>query len=181
MKKYQIITFNKNCGTDEKMDYSTLKEAKQDIYKYNNHEYVYIVNNEKHTTVFTKHNKTKTNYNKLTKQQLIDLLEETQIKLEEAEGNFAYECECNKQLVEIQNKLENYENADRQDVLEEIKYREQMNDEKYNFTDEEIDRIVSLYKEYMGEDTTWNRLLNKAITQVWEEKSTTNYKYMEEE
>lgn len=73
MKKYQIITFNKNCGTDEKMDYSTLKEAKQDIYKYNNHEYVYIVNNEKHTTVFTKHNKTKTNYNKLTKQQLIDL------------------------------------------------------------------------------------------------------------
>lgn len=112
-------------------------------------------------------------YNKLTKEQLIDLLKETQIKLEEVEGQFAYECECNKQLVEIQNKLESYENADRQDVLEEIKYREQMNDEKYNFTDEEIDRIVSLYKEYLGEDTTWNTLLNRAINDILKERNTT--------
>lgn len=34
--------------------------------------------------------------------------EELKLRLEELEGQYAYECECNKQFVETQNKCERY-------------------------------------------------------------------------
>ena len=38
-------------------------------------------------------------------------LEEKDIRIEELEGQFAYECECNKQLVELQKQLEEKQNT----------------------------------------------------------------------
>lgn len=115
----------------------------------------------------------KMNYNKLTKQELIDLLTEIKFKLEEIEEMFDYECECNEQFIKIQNELEKYQNKEKQDVLDEITFRENFFKTKYNFTNDEIDRIVQLYKELLGEDTTWNTLLNRAINDILKERNTT--------
>ena len=97
-------------------------------------------------------------------------LTETQIKLEEVESQYAYECECNKQLVELQNKLKEYKNKERQDVIDEIKFNEDIYKKEFNFTEKEIDKIVELYKEFLGEDTRWNKLVNKAIQSVIDER-----------
>lgn len=64
---------------------------------------------------------------------------------------------------ELIRELQARDDADRQDVLDEIKYKEKMDNTKYNFANEEINKIIKLYKEYLGEDTTWNTLLNRAI------------------
>ena len=44
-------------------------------------------------------------------QQLKQQLAEKDIRIEELEGQFAYECECNKQLVELQKQLEEKQNT----------------------------------------------------------------------
>lgn len=48
-------------------------------------------------------------------QQLKHQLAEKDIRIEELEGQFAYECECNKQLVELQKQLE-----EKQKTIDEI-------------------------------------------------------------
>lgn len=74
---------------------------------------------------------------------------------------------------ELIRELQARDDADRQDVLDEIKYKEKMDNTKYNFTNEEINKIIKLYKEYLGEDTTWNTLLNRAINDILKERNTT--------
>ena len=44
-------------------------------------------------------------------QQLKQQLEEKDIRIEELEGQFAYECECNMQLVDLQKQLEEKQNT----------------------------------------------------------------------
>ena len=34
MNRYQIITYDPNCGTDEKLEYKTIKEAKKAVIEY---------------------------------------------------------------------------------------------------------------------------------------------------
>lgn len=86
-------------------------------------------------------------YNKLTKEQLIDLLKETQIKLEEVEGQFAYECECNKQFVETQNKCERYKIL----LINALVILEENGFGGENFAINEIGITSKEYKEIMGE------------------------------
>lgn len=74
---------------------------------------------------------------------------------------------------ELIRELQARDDADRQDVLDEIEYKEEMDNTKYNFTNEEINKIIKLYKEYLGEDTTWNTLLNRAINDILKERNTT--------
>lgn len=74
---------------------------------------------------------------------------------------------------ELIRELQARDDADRQDVLNEIKYKEEMDNTKYNFANEEINKIIKLYKEYLGEDTTWNTLLNRAINDILRERNTT--------
>lgn len=73
---------------------------------------------------------------------------------------------------ELIRELQARDDADRQDVLDEIKYKEEMDNTKYNFTNEEINKIIKLYKEYLGEDTTWNDLIEKAINDVLDDRNT---------
>lgn len=74
---------------------------------------------------------------------------------------------------ELIRELQARDDADRQDVLYEIKRKEEWTGEKYNFSDIEIDRIIKLYKMYWRNDTTWNDLIEKAINNVLEEQNTT--------
>lgn len=73
---------------------------------------------------------------------------------------------------ELIRELQARDDADRQDVLYEIKRKEEWTGEKYNFSDIEIDRIIKLYKMYWRNDTTWNDLIEKAINDVLDDRNT---------
>lgn len=73
---------------------------------------------------------------------------------------------------ELIRELQARDDADRQDVLYEIKRKEEWTGEKYNFSDIEIDRIIKLYKMYWRNDTTWNDLIEKAINNVLDDRNT---------
>lgn len=73
---------------------------------------------------------------------------------------------------ELIRELQVRDDADRQDVLDEIKRKEEWTGEKYNFSNIEIDRIIKLYKMYWRNDTTWNDLIEKAINNVLDDRNT---------
>lgn len=57
MKKYQIVTWNEESGFDEKSDFDTIKQAKENINLYTDYDYIYIINNKTQQVIYNKHNK----------------------------------------------------------------------------------------------------------------------------
>lgn len=70
--------------------------------KYKEYDHKYYIKNRRP--------KTKIGQLELQIDQLKQQLAEKDIRIEELEGQFAYECECNKQLVEVQKQLEKKQN-----------------------------------------------------------------------
>ena len=82
--------------------------------------------------------------------------------------------EINEKYTKLQIKLQEYDNKERQDVIDEIKFNEDFYKKEFNFTEKEIDKIVKLYKEFLEKDTKWNELVNKAIRRVIDEREHKN-------
>lgn len=57
MKKYQIATWNKESGFDKKLDFDTIKQAKENINLYTDYDYIYIINNKTQQVIYKKRNK----------------------------------------------------------------------------------------------------------------------------
>lgn len=57
MKKYQIVTYDKYGGYDEKLDFDTIQQAKENINLYTDYECVCIINKETKQTIYIKHNR----------------------------------------------------------------------------------------------------------------------------
>ena len=76
---------------------------------------------------------------------LKEQLAEKDIRIEELEGQFAYECECNKQLVELQKQL-----AEKQNTIDEInkEFVQSIHDWKALCAekDKEIERLKNLFE-----------------------------------
>lgn len=100
------------------------KEKQIDIISRDNNSYKYNIDEQKRIIDdFAKQLKEKDNYHLRyelagadeTITNLKEQLAEKDIRIEELEGQFAYECECNKQLVELQKQL-----AEKQNTIDEI-------------------------------------------------------------
>ena len=63
-----------------------------------------------------------------------------------------------------------YQKRDRQNHKSDIEDEIFIHYSNKKFTDEDIEEIVSLYEEYLGEDTTWNVYCKKAIEDYLESK-----------
>ena len=96
------------------------KEKQIDIISRDNNSYKYNIDEQKRIIDdFAKQLKENDNYRLRyelagadeTITNLKEQLAEKDIRIEELEGQFAYECECNKQLVELQKQLEEKQNT----------------------------------------------------------------------
>ena len=54
MKKYQIVTWNKESGFDEKLDFDTVKQAKENINLYTDYDYIYIIDTKTLQIIYSK-------------------------------------------------------------------------------------------------------------------------------
>ena len=82
MKKYQIVTYDKYGGYDEKLDFDTIQQAKENINLYTDYECVCIINKETKQTIYIKHNKKHYDADKisLNRQKVLNFITQDNMK-----------------------------------------------------------------------------------------------------
>lgn len=92
MKKYQIVTWNEESGFDEKSDFDTIKQAKENINLYTDYDYIYIINNKTQQVIYNKYNKKQSKTEKTNRQKVLEFVIQDNMKTKDEVIDF---CETN--------------------------------------------------------------------------------------
>lgn len=92
MKKYQIATWNKKSGFDKKLDFDTIKQAKENINLYTDYDYIYIIDTKTHQVIYSEHNKKQPKTEKTNRQKVLEFVIQDNMKTKDEVIDF---CETN--------------------------------------------------------------------------------------
>ena len=92
MKKYQIATWNKESGFDKKLDFDTIKQAKENINLYTDYDYIYIIDTKTHQAIYSEHNKKQPKTEKTNRQKVLEFVIQDNMKTKDEVIDF---CETN--------------------------------------------------------------------------------------
>lgn len=92
MKKYQIVTYDKYGGYDEKLDFDTIKQAKENINLYTDYDYIYIIDTKTHQVIYSEHNKKQSKTEKTNRQKVLEFIIQDNMKTKDEVIDF---CETN--------------------------------------------------------------------------------------